>query len=183
MTALQNATLVLRTMDLTQSASTVLGTADNIKCNLTWNNINLRTVLGDMYDKYDMFCLKLCEISTCASATTFGTATNDRYLLIRMSGLPWINQTYSQLEGCNTLPIILTTYNIGSSASITNKEVQSGKQFIFGKNQDVCNISLNCSRFSDDTTPQTSNPLPDSIFQFEIYGVDKNNKINGTRMI
>lgn len=55
MSNLQNATLVLNSYD------GCIATVNN--SNLLWNNINLRTVLGDMYDKYDLFNLQLNSIA------------------------------------------------------------------------------------------------------------------------
>ena len=46
MTNLQNASLVLSTNN---------GTSNTTRTSTTWTNIDLRTLLGDMYNKYDMF--------------------------------------------------------------------------------------------------------------------------------
>ena len=51
----ESASLVLKTSDLTLNSSTVIGTADQYGTTYTWNNINLRVLLSDMYDKYDRF--------------------------------------------------------------------------------------------------------------------------------
>ena len=65
----RNASLVLKTSDLTSKSDYVYGVpyvnqsgSMNAKgSSITWNNINLRTLLGDMYDRYDIFniCLKV----------------------------------------------------------------------------------------------------------------------------
>jgi hypothetical protein len=55
MSNLQIASLVLRSSDLTPGASNQYGSSDTYQLIQTWNNINLRTLLGDMYDKYDLF--------------------------------------------------------------------------------------------------------------------------------
>ena len=55
------ATLVLRSGDLPAPPNNPNpnnnGFSDQYHTNMTWTNINLRTVLGDMYDKYDKFNL------------------------------------------------------------------------------------------------------------------------------
>jgi len=53
----ESATLILRSNDLTLGATNAVGTADTFLLNMTWNNINLRTLLGSMYEKYDRFVL------------------------------------------------------------------------------------------------------------------------------
>ena len=53
----ESASLILRTGDLPSNSSNNVGSADLYYTNMTWYNINLRTLLGNMYDKYDKFNL------------------------------------------------------------------------------------------------------------------------------
>jgi hypothetical protein len=53
MSDLRNAALVLRTSDLTVGQTSSVGELAADKTSMTWYNINLRTLLGDMYDDYD----------------------------------------------------------------------------------------------------------------------------------
>ena len=53
----ESASLVLRTSDLPVNSSNNVGSADQFYTNMTWSNINLRVLLGSMYDKYDKFAL------------------------------------------------------------------------------------------------------------------------------
>ena len=58
----ETATLILNTFDISPSNTVATyygatvdnqyGTITNNKCNLTWKNINLCSILGTMYDKY-----------------------------------------------------------------------------------------------------------------------------------
>ena len=90
---MENTTLVLKTVDSSSSLSNSVN---------TWNNINLRNLLGNMYDKYEKFNLCLVNISTGASNNTLGTSTDDLNVSVNISGLPFINQTYNTSTGNNT---------------------------------------------------------------------------------
>ena len=87
MSNLENAALVLRTSDLTANSTTNVGTCDQYRTNFTWNNINLRTLLGGMYDKYERFNICLNTVSTSNIAVTPGVTDDDRIVQIYLGGL------------------------------------------------------------------------------------------------
>lgn len=81
--------LTLRTFDILQNNT--LSDTDNsigtIACNaqlLTWKDVNMRLVLGDLYDKYEKFNMKLVAFSH-RPPTTNLTANNN--VLFYLSGL------------------------------------------------------------------------------------------------
>ena len=86
MTNLQNASLVLSTNN---------GTSNTTRTSTTWTNIDLRTLLGDMYNKYDMFNICLNTIATAPSVNNFMSAAADLQTMVRVSGIPFINNTYN----------------------------------------------------------------------------------------
>jgi hypothetical protein len=55
----QSVLLVLKTSDLISGVS-----KNSTNANMTWNNINLRHLLGDMWDKYENFNLQLVSINS-----------------------------------------------------------------------------------------------------------------------
>ena len=76
------ACLVLKTNVLpTDGTTNAYGTSNSINTIFTWNNINLRTLLGDMFDKYDRYLLLLQSIST-GVAGTIGADNDDRCCII-----------------------------------------------------------------------------------------------------
>ena len=81
-----HAQLVLRDYDLTTN-ETGIGIANNGNTNYTWKNINLRTVLGPMYDKYDVFNLNLKFIASSQTPTALGADSSN--VIINISGLPF----------------------------------------------------------------------------------------------
>ena len=92
------------------SFSNDIGTITNCVSNVTWN-INFKSLLGDLYDKYDYFTLELLQFMTIpltGSPVNFtkpfqnDVNTGYRNLSIYISGLQWVNSSYSQKYDCNT---------------------------------------------------------------------------------
>ena len=257
----QNASLVLNTAsgtDVSLIMNQVLTVAN--KSAHQWTNINLRTLLGDMYDKYDTFNLCLNTVASSlpnsvaittqalsASVQTAGTqvtlattnaaiqigqyvtgvnvppnttvsnissntltlsnptltgipastvlsfysagfATNENLqVIMRVSGLPFINNTYNITSSGNVNSSYCTigTFTFGGNSTATQYFYGSNIA-TFGKNQDICNITIDYIRISDLKGPTVTNTLnifPNVSFIFDIFGIDKQDKNqNGTRL-
>jgi hypothetical protein len=180
MSNLQNASLVLNTLSGIDISTNTIKTAHQ------WTNINMRTLLGDMYDKYDIFNLCLNTIATSVSTTTFNKTTKDLQIIIRVSGLPFINNTYSiqTNNNCNTPYCTIGTFLFVSGNS-TYQYFYGSNIATFGKNQDISNITIDYIRVSDLLQPEISSgyKFPDTTFIFDIFGIEKDGKnSNGTRL-
>jgi hypothetical protein len=188
MSNLQIASLVLRSSDLTLNTSTQYGTCDQYRLTQTWNNINLRTLLGDMYDKYDLFNICLNTISTAAAgantAPLGGGFADNLNVVVKLSGLPFVNQTYSVKQGCNTNICPISTFlfvNSGTANNITTTQLFfSNNCYTFGKSQQSCNLTIQYGRILDDVLPTTIYAYPNMIFIFDIVGVSKDNLTNSS---
>ena len=100
------ACLVLKTNVLPTNGTTNLyGTGNSTLSSFTWTNINLRILLGDMFDKYDRFMLLLQNISQALSGAM--ATVDDRSLLINMSGFSFVNSTYNQKLQSNSGALIV----------------------------------------------------------------------------
>jgi len=162
MTDLLNASLILKTSDITQQStylygntfSSQVGSMNAKGSSITWNNINLRTVLGTIYDKYDVFNLCLNTIST-AQANTIDVNPDSRNITIKMSGLPWINQTYNTKSNSNGTSTSIATFNF-TALSSTTQYYYSNNIATFGKNSDTCNITIDYFRILDDVIPNSN---------------------------
>jgi len=174
---LQHASLVLSTNN---------GTSNANRTSTTWNNINLRTLLGDMYDKYDMFNLCLNSVSTAVSANNFAGSANDQQCLLRCSGIPFINNTYNigTTYNTNTQYATICTFTFANNTYATQYFFGSDIA-TFGKNQDICNITIDYIKLSDlsSAVPANGQTFPHTTFVCEIFGIekDKGNE-NGTRI-
>jgi hypothetical protein len=63
MEQLQVATLTLHTSSLENDENNANGEKNVYNSVITWKNINLRLLLGDMYNKFDFFNLELINIT------------------------------------------------------------------------------------------------------------------------
>ena len=105
----QHAQLVLRGSDIPAVENSAGFTTTTTNFNFTWENINFRTVLGDMYDKYDIFNLTVTYIATSKLSVVFADADNTN-VIMNISGLPFIKQTYNQSRFCNGTSAVLGSF-------------------------------------------------------------------------
>ena len=162
--------LVLKTNVLPTNGTTSLyGTGNSTLSSFTWTNINLRILLGDMFDKYDRFMLLLQNISQ-ANSGTMATA-DDRSILINMSGLSFINSTYTQKLQSNSGSLIVCPYIVvsgGAQCQLYNNFAVS----TFIKQNDIVNISINYTKMKDETAA-TAVTYPHTVFIFNIVGLEE----------
>jgi hypothetical protein len=74
-----------------------VGTINATRTQATWYTINLENMLGEMYNKYDMFNLRLNCVSYQQQAA-YGVAPFDRLIQFSVSGLPWENNNYNTIR-------------------------------------------------------------------------------------
>ena len=187
MTDFAIATLYLKSSDLstTENANGLASASNSV---LRWNNINLRTLLGDMYDEYETFNLSLTSISSSKTPAGLGASfgnsdINNLLLTLYIEGLPFINNTYDVAKRGNTGRAMLGIFTYPSTNATVNIRVynQSGT-LTFGKSQEQCNITLSFKRVSDDLTPETTDAFPNTNFTFFINGIRKASTTNSTRI-
>jgi hypothetical protein len=91
-----------------KTVSNDIGTISKCVSDVTWN-VNMKEVLGDLYDKYDYFNIEVAQIMTTPytgsgpwdSHRPFTTHVNTAYknLNIFMSGLNWVRSSFNQKSG------------------------------------------------------------------------------------
>ena len=190
MSNLEKATLILRTCEATVNNA--------LYTSFTWSNIDLRTLLGDMYYKYDRFNLNLVNITSTTQIYAFtasNTPNNAMYLysfpdqaicLVNITGLPWVNQGYNPALLHNTNVAVAGTFVVPTT-QFTNTSTNYGKTYlIFEKNQDVSNITIYSTIVETNTAPLSPPgfPFPGFAFLFNIFGIPKDpENQNGSRLI
>ena len=183
----EHAQLILRGYELPLVESNI-GFINATATNLTWKNINLRTLLGAMYDKYDTFNLTIKYIGTSKATSllnaNYGNSDPDNLnVCLNINGLPFINQTYMQSHGCNATNAILGIYTFPATVTTSQQCFYSSNYLTFGKYQELVNINIYYTRVADGLIPVTITAFPEIIFILDIFGIDKPvNNINGTRM-
>lgn len=93
---------------LSDSASLILSTKSTVnpctinaqKTAFTFNNIDMKNVMGEMWDKYDQFALKLVSFSTDGS-TSLTSGSNFGWINYNLRGLEWSNIVYETTGSIN----------------------------------------------------------------------------------
>lgn len=94
-------------------------------------NVDMRQVLGDLYQKYDKFLIVFNGIGMFSALTSFTTstnasATNASVWTLGMTGLDWINNSYNgNMNNIAYFPnrFTMPTNNYGVTNSISNNGV------------------------------------------------------------
>jgi hypothetical protein len=160
---LESANLILRTSSVPVGVD-----KDTNRTNITWRNINLRNLLGNLFNRYNKF--KICLTSIGNVNTTTIASVADRVLNVNMRGLQWINQTYDTSNQTNTSTVILTTITFNSANGISvNYTGEIGWAFQKSESNTI-DINVFLNRVSDGTTPNIN--YNESVFCFSIYGIE-----------
>ncbi len=179
MVNLESAKLILKISDASLT--------DQFLTNFTWNNINLKTVLGPMYDKYDLFNIYLTNILSVNTTNNYGSSVWDLSVSIFMGGLSFVNQNYNMAELCNGTNALITNFIFTQTVNqIINYNTLFGSTF--GKSVEVVNINIFYQRALASGGTYTINAggetYPAMVFTFIIYGIPKDpGNNNGTRLI
>jgi hypothetical protein len=154
---------------------------DEYHLTYTWENINLRTVLGTMYDKYDVFSLQLVYVGQGLSEAALNTNSNDNLVFIELIGLPLINNTYNIKTKHNTNATIIGLFDF----VLDNTNYQTygnASRVLFGKNSDIVNITINLLN-NVLKAPSAATEYPIMCYSFNIFGIPKEkDDLNNTRM-
>jgi hypothetical protein len=136
-----------------------------------WFNINFRDILGELYNEYSSFALRLNAVQFVAQ--TWGTGTSDRLLVYRLKGLPFLNNTYDVIQKCNVDYSI-----IGGGVIDTN----SSSTIIYPSNTNVTNferceivnLQIELARADGQEVNTGANQMiPRMTYHFSIYGMEK----------
>jgi len=161
---------------LNTTISTPTGVITNNRNTMTWFNVNLRNLLGPMYDKYNAF--NLCLNSYAMSSSGTSTILNDNATLhIYLSGLSFLSND-NQSTGVSNNNVILRQLKLPVGASVTDNQTFTDKvYFTFLKNCDNVNLTIELKTVVTNTYPNVSgvanNLQGHMAFNFSIYGVEE----------
>ena len=162
---------------LNTTVTTSKGQISNSFSSFTWYNVNIRMILGDLYDKYDRF--NICLNNICMGEQGGAAADQDyRAMQIKFLGLPF-NSSYNQGTYSNTNQVILNCINLPlPNAAISSYYYAFSEKtyFTFIKNNSsTCNLSIDLHSVFADAYPvytASTQLLGHFIFSFSIYGVE-----------
>jgi hypothetical protein len=127
---------------LSDSASLILSTKSSInpctinaqKTAFTFSNIDMKNVMGEMWDKYDQFALKLVSLSTDGAITIVSGSTMGQ-LTYNLRGLEWSNIIYESTGSINNkewVPVAYAFLSVGGPV-INPLIINTGWSFNFKK--------------------------------------------------
>jgi hypothetical protein len=146
------------------------GKTNQYKNDTTWNNVSFKTILGDMYDKYDSFSIKLTNIIY-QSIVAPSPNANDKLVKVNIAGLPFRNCTYNTYKNCNTNVFAPTAFLIAPQGS---NLFYNDHSFTIERPPAMCDIRIYLT-IMNNTVPNWASPGPQMEFYFRIYGIKKEN--------
>ena len=169
-----NASFILRTSDLptfANSPNSNGSTNNSSASSFTWNNIDLRLILGNLWDEYEYF--NICLSSTLFSTATITYASNDNKMgCIYMSGLNWTSNYDTGKK--QRVPYVPIGYLNSGSISSTVGTVQPFNSLFsntFRKNDPITSLTIFYNKISDGTANVTTAPFPQVAFTFKIIPI------------
>jgi len=173
MQSIQCATFHLNTFDIDTAGvgnvSNQCGSINQYRSDITWFNVSFKTILGDMYDKYDSFNIKLSSIMYSTIAAPSALPSN-LLLKINFVGLPFSNCTYHSLSNSNSQYCTVGSFTIGAAG--TQIYYNDDNVFTINKPPESSNIRIYLTALNDAPAFWTSLG-PQIDFYFRIYGITK----------
>ena len=154
---LESSTLVLRSIN----ANINVGGFNN---DMTFQNINLKSLLGAMYNKYKRFKLILTAFATAPASVN---STNG-IVNIYMEGLNWYQSSYDTSVNANRTRALVGTAEYVTTGRTINYVTEAG--YMFDTQQTNVDLRIFITRVTDDTIQATQ--YSPSIIVFSIYGID-----------
>lgn len=173
----QIASLTLETYYLPTSQNNI-GVRNSQNTNFTWSNLDLRTILGDMWDKYLYFNVSIIEMTTSPSPPVDAPIDETCCQNIWIQGLPFVGSTYDAKLKINTQKKLLTTFLFGIANNYAGSVYNSTTRFTIRKDQEQCNLNIFYTTIGTASPPASSVNFPHITIILNIEGVDIDPDIN-----
>lgn len=151
------------------------------RTNYVFRNINLRNVMGAMWDKYDKFILKVVS-RRMDSGTSTGSQNN--IISINLKGLDWINCLNENTPNSQIwMPIMTANYSNPAATSVI--PTNNGYGFNFRKSSPIVNLEFLYSLtgvFGLDL-PVAGNVYGQTVFTFLIEPAENNQNEMGVMVL
>lgn len=142
------------------------------RSNYVFRNINLKNVMGAMWDKYDKFILKV--VSRRMDSGSVGGSGNN-LININLKGLDWINCLNENTPNSQIwMPIMTANYNPSATSSIA--PTNNGYGFNFRKSSPIVNLEFFYTILGNNgmVLPTVTAPYGQTIFTFLIEPAENN---------
>ena len=124
---------------LSTSSTTNPCTINASRSDFTFQNINMRNVLGAAWDKYEVFTMKVASAAPAGTITT----SNTTYAVVcyNMAGLTWENLHYATAYMSQTY-VPIAVFNMQTTASQNQYIVNTGQSYNFRKSSDIVDLTF-----------------------------------------
>lgn len=133
-------------------------------------NVNIRTLLGNMWEKYKVFAFSFVE---CRATPVASMGTPNPRLALYMSGLNFRNTYYQQNANGNVSVMVWTRRLIGNAttAIVTDKD---SRQITFVKGAEMVSLDFACMDLTTNLplVPVAAVDLPHFYFKINIYPIE-----------
>ena len=184
MSSNQTVLLVLKCSDLTSGQTTAVGYMSTRKTYMTWNNINMRVLLGDMWEKFDNFNISLAQIACDGGGVSGLITTTSLMLNVWLSGLPLVNGFYDTSTKLKSNTALIGCFR--NDQYVVNS-FNGLNTLTFNKNQEQANISIYYTSVSGQTNAQLEalgGNYTGPTFTFQIRGCKiSNNNVSEDKRI
>ncbi len=139
-----SATFVLKTYDLplTQGSNTIGSLNDIHRSSMTWRSVDIRSIIGTLWDKYTYFNITL--VSVLAPPIAFISGNSDLIGVVNLQGLQFVNSSYNTKTKVNDIVAQVGFINYKQNVpSVTANNANSSVMFQKGKPITDLTIYLN----------------------------------------
>lgn len=142
------------------------GTANATRTNITWSNINLMTILKDLWYKYDKFKLMV----SCVAYGTNSVSIQYANVNVNIAGLPFEKCNYIITGTTNNKQNYTKLFPINFVNTASVLQLPDFTGVIFNKNQHLVNLNI----FYDNIISATalSGTFPQATFVFQLVGIN-----------
>ena len=151
--------------------SNSVGSINQYRTSITWNAVNIKNILGSLYDNYELFNLEVRSITNPIPTTAFGVTDNDRAITFKMAGLDWVFNTYDTSSGNTVNEAIFSNSRFSNQTTSLN---QVGIRRMTTTFRKCITANITISLYNIDSEPPNMNVgtiWPQMIFAFKITPV------------
>jgi hypothetical protein len=166
-----------------QTITTEVGKVSNNRTSFNFKNINMQSLLGQLFYDYEKFQIALIYISGSSTGVTVDENIDNRILQVKLSGIPFLS-SYSQSKNLDVNTNIVSVIKIPIEASTTWSNNNTIPQYYTFTKQTIIDFKIDLHTISNDTTPNVSSinkMIGHCLFSFTIIGLDEEkyeNKMN-----
>jgi len=165
------AKMVLFSSVLTPGSTTTFGTMNALATEMTFSNISMKNILGNLYDQYETFNISLNSVTIPQSAATYGVGNNTNIMLFMDGPAFKSSNTYSNLTRTSQTLAMVANFQLPVWAANSSSTIYFGPSFVntFSKYEEYIDISLSLkSPTGVSQTPTNTYPL--MVYNFTIIG-------------